>query len=409
MIDIVGKLEKRVKLLCRTLFIGYLIFFDYYINNSINSINIFVLFGIMVCYLIVEHFILFAVRWVYKIEPESIIEILQELGVKDIYKEMKTFSYSEDYIRSLMIIPNQSQEFYDFKNRYYSSYGQNYKFSYITLFNNKNKSRDQIEAYKLLQSRDEVSKSDLKRLLLSIRLELSYVDNQFVLKNNYTKIAIDSLHMNESLYIFNKFIDDIKILFNPKDFEQLMKDSYFEFDLRFFINRNLLTKSEIDKTFSYGLNIQWSDRLASMHVLKYKDCFRSGEAIRIHDSTRVFEEAKINNKISTQHMVEKHCYSNIFQQIFNTYQDEKDRKIINYVNKLIEQESKNNNTVSNHDDLDRRLDYQNPDDVLSWKKSILKRKKVLFRYSRTRVKVKQSKWLQKIKLSALRCINKKDN
>lgn len=391
MLDIITKLEKRVLFLCRLMFVGYLVFFTHYLNNSLS---VFTIVSIIFCFFIFEKIISFSVRWIYKIEPKSIIEMLQELEIKDIYKGMTTYSYSEDYIRSMAIQPSQSDALIAFKNNYYN---KQYKFVYITLFDKNKKNSDKIELYKLLNVKNNTFRdNDLKQLLLSINLELSYIDNQFVLKNNYSRFGIDSLTMNEALEIFNKFINDIKVLFNSEDFEQLMKESYFELDLRFYIERNLLKKSKIDKTFSYGLNIQWSDSLNFMYVYRYKNCFRSGEAIRIHDNTRIFDEAKRNNITVNEYIDEKFCYSNIFRQIFNKYEDIQCTKIIDYDGKEMDENI----------EINRSLDDSNTDDILYWKKTMLKRKKVIIRYSKIKLKVNQSKWISKIKRTALNMTNK---
>jgi len=370
MLDVVGRLEKRVKYIWRMLFIATLMFYYKIENDSLSSIAM--LFGLIFCCFIVEHCLAAVVRWIYKIDPESVIDVLKGMGVRGFYDKMNAFTYSEDYRRSFSFFPSLSNDYKIFKNYY--DYND-YQFGYLSIYDNKNKNNDKIIVYKNIERTAIEDTETLKQLNICLNLELSYINNAFQIKNYYPDGSVESLHIEKAFSHFNKFIDNLRFMFNDDDFYTLMKESYFELKFTTSVQRNLIKKTVSNGLMSYTLNVKWSDKLHDMKTLISKKIFINDEVFLFGDYSKTLDYIK--NKDNTEFEVsENHLYSRMFNYMLHNYKQK-----------------------------DKEIDYNNQDDLEEWKKYIIKKSlKMKKRKLKNKMRANHSPYIVVIKQSATNAV-----
>jgi hypothetical protein len=392
MIDIIEKFSKLARYSWRIVAILYLNFSDFKLEGWAGMLNLFLF--IVGC-VVIDFSIGFFIRWVYKFKPTSLKKILKSINIEGIQNKMSECSYSEDYLLSRWFIQFSSDEYRSYMNDKDRHPFKNYKFNYITLYNKNN--NDKIEVYKTLPNYKTTSTSSLKNMSIDVVLELSYINETFVIKNEYPSDLLGSLITADTFFQFDNFINNLKILFNPDDFSNLMKESSFEIVVSNDFQRNLITPNTYEGIRSYSLNVKWSTNITFMNISQYKPCFASGEIFRFVDYTQYIAYCKNNNINIKREIKERYVYS-MFEKIFDQYESNRIKKLINYEKSYDDEDDE---TVVEYETEDKTLNYENSDDIEFFKKTVIKNKNLLKRKIIFKDHVNNSKYINKFKLIAL--------
>lgn len=382
--DIVDRLEKRTKYLWRAAFFGSALFFGITFEGDYKE---YLTWSVFFVFFVIDHLIGYAIRLMYKIEPSAIIDIVKSMGITGIHKGIDTYGYSEDYIRSYWFFPEESKAYTYYKrDRYGFNTPDDYKFMYISLYDKKKRNNDKIEVYKMLTRSRYIKKTtdNLKTMELSIKLELSYINDQFVLKNHYNRDDVASLHVDEAFSYFHKFVEDIKVLFDPVDFYHFMKDSSFELEISTKIKRNLLVSSKTDGIKKYRLNVKWADNIGSLKLGKFRWCFKDGSAIEFHDYSELISDCKKKNKpLPAWLVIDKYYVSTIFNRLISIYSDKlgeyavySDSEVIEKWKKIVIKEKlkmKKRIEVLKNKVKQRTYKKVKPEDIKFWENRSLKK------------------------------------